>query len=464
MSKLTAFLTVLVFSSLINVSGPVLANSSIKEKIKHFDWDGLEVVWLEDNRFPTFDMAIYFADGALSDKRGEDGLTNAMFNLLPMGTRRFGRQEISDNLEFYGVSHGAYVTHEYSTYNVSGLLKDMNPTVKKICHLFEDAIYPKKEIAKEKKRFIDSRKNLANNHGQLINTAFRALSLKGTPYEKAVGGTIKSIRKVNQKNLKKKLDYFNKVVKKKIYITGPKEVLSLKKTILDDCNWKKTPGQFVRSVDVSSVKSPKPQIYLVTVPKANQAKISMGRYLPENLVDSRESELMALSSEFLGGGFTSMLMKELRVKRGLTYGAYAFAGGQKQYGRSGISTSTKADSVGELLKVTQEVIENIINSNYDKKDLEVVRGGLKGSHPFKFEKNSSFLSQLLFLDHIEEDYETIYQFPAKVSRIKSGDVEKKIHELYGVKTSTIVVVGEKSLAKALSKFGKIQVIPYKKFL
>ena len=55
---------------------------SIEDNIKKLSWNGIDVVYIEDNRFPTYDLTIYFADGALSDQKGQAGLSVHSFNLM----------------------------------------------------------------------------------------------------------------------------------------------------------------------------------------------------------------------------------------------------------------------------------------------------------------------------------------------------------------------------------------------
>ena len=91
--------------------------SANKDEIQILSWDGIEVFYLEDNRFPVYDLYLYFADGALGDDKKLGGRTQIMFDLLDSGTRRYNQAQINDHLDYYGVSHGAYVTHEYSLYS-----------------------------------------------------------------------------------------------------------------------------------------------------------------------------------------------------------------------------------------------------------------------------------------------------------------------------------------------------------
>ncbi len=432
-------------------------------KIETYDWNGIKVVYLEDNKLPLYDVLFYFSDGSLSDKHTK-GETEAMFDNLDLGTRRFSRNDIQDNLEFFGVNYSSFVTHEYSTFSFSGLVKDLIPTTKKICHLFADAAFPSSELNKEKKKYRNSLLNLVSSPGSLASRAFRELSLKNTPYFYPTEGKLNDIKKINSRGLKKKLDYFNTKVQKRIYLSGPKPILGIKSIISKECGWNVETSTVVRNEPLKqkSTLNDKPEFHLVTVPQSNQAQVLIGRHLhPEEF---ENQELMTLSSGFLGGGFTSKLMRAIRVKRGLTYGISSFAAGQKEYGRLGISSSTKNETVIEMLNVIKEEIEKIGAGNYQDFELERARGLLVGSYPFRFESKSAFLGQLVYLDHIGRSYDDFYNFQDNLKKIKPEQVSQSVLELFGWNKQVIVILGSPSLQKPLSKLGKVKVHSYKRFL
>jgi len=438
------------------------ASSDLKDRIHEMNWDGLDVVWLEEDGLPQYNLLFYFADGALSDSTSGLGQTSAMFNLLTAGTRRFSQRDISDNLEFFGVDFGARVTHEYSVFHVSGLVKDIIPTMKQICHLFKDATFPANELAKEKKRAEGSIRNMVNHHSALADLAFRELSMMGTPYNYPASGKLKDLKKITQKSLKAKLEYFNEKVKKKIYISGPKRALSVKNVINEECGFRGSEQNYVRQVDYKYTPNDKPQIILVTVPKANQAQVRIGNFLTKPEV--KNTELLTLSSGLLGGGFTSLLMRAVRFHQGLTYSINAFASGQRDYGRAGISTFTKNETVTELLKTIKDVIERVENKQVSQEEFELARGYIVGSYPFGFEENMAFLSQLLSYDHEGRPYEDIYIFPNQVEKLSLDEVSKNTSEIFDWKRQTIVVLGDKSLLPKLKQLGNVQVMSYEKFL
>ena len=444
-----------IFSTNIN------AGNNYRPNYKNFNWNNLEVVWLEENKFPTYNLIFYFADGALSDKSTEIGATQMAFDLLTSGTRRFNQKEINDNLEYYGSSYGASVTHEYATYNVSGLVKDIVPTVKQICHLFKDATYPKNEVRKSVKLRRNGIKNLINSHSAMADRAFRKVSMGGSPYEFPVGGNLKSLKKVTRKKLLGKIDYFKTKVKKRIYISGPKEALVIKDIITGECGFNVDTSSFVRTVK-EPIKSPEKKIVLVTVPKANQTQVRVGRIL--NQEEIKNTPLLMFTSKFLGGGFTSQLMKAIRVEAGLSYSVWAFASGQKEYGRSGISTFTKNETVPQLIQKIRSTLENVSLKKFTDKEFEDSRGFLIGSYPFSFEGSSRFLGQLIQLDHEGRDHEEFFKLPLKVKKIREQEVAAMTKSIFDWDKQSVVILGTKSLRKKLEKLGPVKIINYKDFL
>ena len=205
--------------------GLILSQSAaanyLDDNLRKLNWNGVEVVWIEDNQYPTYDVTVYFYDGALSDNSKRYGETELMLDQITAGTLRYTQKQIANHLEFFGASYGGSVTHEFSTYSISGLVKDIVPTVKKVCHIFTNATFPKKELAKTKRRIVTSLNNIVTSHSSLANRAFRKISLNGTPYANPVSGTLKSIKRIKQKHLLARLKHFNTKVKKRIYIKGP---------------------------------------------------------------------------------------------------------------------------------------------------------------------------------------------------------------------------------------------------
>lgn len=444
----------------------LLAANKVEESIKHLNWNGVDVVYLEDNRFPTYDLLVYFADGALRDEVGSRGLTQHAFSLVDSGTAKLSQQDIMDQFEFYGTGFSSEVTHEYTTLSMSGLSKDLNTSLTQACDLLREASYPSPILKQELDKERSELQSIVANPQALAERAFREISLGGTPYAYPVSGKLQDLASYTPEALRKRMDYFLDNVKKRLYITGPKSILGVESILKEHCKFKGDPKDVVRTVTYKKVQKNEPQIVFVPIPDANQVQVKIGRFL--NFDEIKDRKLDTLASEFLGGGFTSRLMREVRVKRGLTYTIGSYISSQKQYGRSGISTFTKNQTINKLIEVINKSVENILKEGISDQDLENARGGIVGAHPFKFENNRAFLSQLLYLDHIEKPYAELFDFNQAVMKFNSVDVARKIGEVYSMKKQTIFILGDKSieaeLKKLSPKFGKIKVLNFKNFI
>jgi zinc protease len=203
-------------------------------------------------------------------------------------------------------------------------------------------------------------------------------------------------------------------------------------------------------------------IYFVPV-EGNQAQIRIGNYLTTEQ-SKKDYTLNELASRYMGGGFTSVLVQELRVKRGLTYSAGAYASSQNTYGRAGISTFTKNKTIVETLNVIKEVIERE-SKNIPDQNFVYLRRFLKGSYLFGLESSTAFLKNLLFFDHIRRPYSDIYNFPNEVDNITKKQAQSKIKEIFGWDHQVKMVLGDKSLIKVLRKAGfKVKTLNYKGYL
>ena len=456
----------LIFLSfLLNTPSLLAGNSDYgRNRIKKMSWQGLDVVWLQDDRFPTYSIQVYFADGALGDGKNP-GLTQVTFDLLASGTNRFNQKEIADAFEYLGASFGTSITHEKTTFSASGMIRDFVPTMTKICHLFSNATYPIKELNNYKKRLRSHLEGLVNSHDSLSGRAFRQLSLSGTPLENPTGGKLKNIKNITPKKLAQTLAHFNHNVKKRIYLSGSKRVLSIKNVILKECGWN-SQAKFVRKTPrhKKSFTASAPNIHLVTVPHANQAKILIGRYLNKSEL-KEQTEMHSLLNNILASDYASLLMKELRVNRGWVYYVSSFSGGQRDYGRAVITTSTNNKNIIPLLKEIRSSLQTLSNGEFpSKKQFKIFQNSLAQKHPFLFQKESYYLSQLAHFDHLGKDYSELYLLPRRIRQYSLEEVSQLAKKVFSWEKQTIMILGPASLKKDLEKLGRVMVSNYKKYL
>lgn len=435
----------------------VFAKDSFLDSVKRMEWGDLEVVWIKDDNFPKFTASIYFQDGALADS--VSGLTQVTFDQLTSGTKTETQRELAEFFDFYGANLRHSVTHEYSVLSVQALTKDIKPVIGKVCELFSDAQYPSDELKSHLSRSKSHLKNLVTSHAALADRIFRRVSLNETIYAEPVEGTLKSFDKITPSLLKDRLASLNRT-KKVLYLAGPDDVKDMEKVIESKCKWSNEKKGLVQELKKPSDQS---AIYLVEVPNANQAQIRVGRYMTANEFEGKYDQFQFLSS-FLGGGFTSKLVQELRVKRGLTYSAGAYASMQRDYGRSGVITFSKNETTADAIAIIRDVFQDVTNKKFTPEEFIHQKNHQIGGYAFGFEATNAFLGQIMLYDHQKRDLSELANYPENIAKITPEVLAKSNMEAFPWEKLTIVVVGDKSLEKSLSRIRPVKVIKYEDYL
>ena len=449
--------TMKYFLATLLLSSQAFAKESFLDSVKRMEWGDLEVVWIKDANFPKFTASIYFQDGALGES--VSGVTQVAFDQLSAGTKTETQRELAEFFDFYGANLRHSVTHEYSVYSVQALTKDIKPVMGKVCEIFANAQYPQDELNSHISRSKSHLKNLVTSHAALADRIFRRVSLEGTVYSEPVEGTIKSFDKITPQLLKERLASLNKT-KKVLYLAGPADVKEIEDVINKKCQWKNE-----KKGAVSVLKKPAEQsaIYLVEVPNANQAQIRVGRYMTAEEFKGKYDQFQFMSS-FLGGGFTSKLVQELRVKRGLTYSAGAYVSMQRDYGRAGVVTFSKNETAAEAISLIRDVFTDVAAGKFEEKEFIHQKNHQIGGYAFGFEATNAFLGQIMLYDHQNRKLSELVNFPENIAKMTPNVLSESNLEAFPWERLSIVVVGDKSLEKSLSRIRPVKVIKYEDYL
>ncbi|TMB05761.1 MAG: insulinase family protein [Deltaproteobacteria bacterium] len=201
------------------------------------------------------------------------------------------------------------------------------------------------------------------------------------------------------------------------------------------------------------------RLLLVDKPDATQAQIRFGNvaikrsdpdYLPAQVANT-----------ILGGGFTSKLIEELRVKRSLTYAAWSmfaarFAGGDFRLG-----TFSKNPTTSETLELALAVEGDFRDRPPDPKALEKAKAYLRGQFPLRLETPDALAARLAEIEFYGLPVDELATFRRRVAAVTPADVERVARaHMPPPDRVAIVVVGQASQIRAPleAKYGAIETI------
>jgi zinc protease len=147
-------------------------------------------------------------------------------------------------------------------------------------------------------------------------------------------------------------------------------------------------------------------------------------------------------------GFSSRLMQELRVKRGLVYGVSTSLTTLRRSGVIYGSFATKNETAGDALNLVKAEFTRMRNEGPTKDEIAAAKAYLTGAWPLAFDSNATIASQLLSfrLDDLPPNYGD--QRNAEIEALTADNL-KRVAQTYmdPSKMFTIVLGQPKGLAK-----------------
>jgi len=148
------------------------------------------------------------------------------------------------------------------------------------------------------------------------------------------------------------------------------------------------------------------------------------------------------STIFGGGGFNSRLMDEVREKRGLTYGIYAFIG-LKDYSQiiSGRFNSAN-DRIADAIEVVKSEWTRFAQEGVTQEELDDAKLFLTGAYPLRFDGNGRIANILvgMQMDGLTADY--IATRNGKINAITLDQINAAIARVYLPDSLHFTVVGQ----------------------
>jgi predicted Zn-dependent peptidase len=189
-----------------------------------------------------------------------------------------------------------------------------------------------------------------------------------------------------------------------------------------------------------SVPRRQARLLLVDKPDATQTYI----YISQPGITRRHPDWVPvwLANTVFGDRFTSLLNEELRVNRGLTYGARCILDLQRLIGSITIATHVESHSAQETLELALHLLNRFRDHGLTAEQLESAKEYVKGTFPLENLETSEQLASLL------SDLELYGQRPAdvdglfeKIDRVSLVDANAVIRKYYRTDGLAFVLVG-----------------------
>ncbi|MFN8545099.1 MAG: pitrilysin family protein [Candidatus Binatia bacterium] len=421
--------------------------------------NGLKVVVAEYHELPLVELYLVVGAGAAQDPAGKEGLADLTAAALKRGAGTRSADEMARAIESLGGAIGAAAGTDGTTINAEFLSSDFAAGLELLRAVLREPTFARDEVRRVRDEQVAAITASLEDASHVAERCYAAFVYGTHPYGRPMEGRRATVARLGRGDVEDFYDRWYRPNNTVLVLVGdvqaPDAVARLRDVF---ATWR--PGK-----DAVPARAPVPsphtqrRLLVVDKPDATQAQIRFGN-LSLRRADP-DYVAATVGNAILGGGFTSQLIEELRVKRSLTYAAWSTYSARMTGGDFRLGTFTKSPTTVETLALALDVEGGFRSRAPEAAALRKIKTFLRGQFPLKLETPDALAARLaeiefqgLAADELETYRERVEALtPAEVQRVTAA-------RMPAPETVQIVVVGKAADIRAPleAKFGPATVV------
>ncbi|HEX4636887.1 MAG TPA: pitrilysin family protein [Rhizomicrobium sp.] len=433
-------LTLLATMPALCVFAPVPARAA---SIQNIDLGRAAQVWFaEDHTVPIISFNISLPAGSAYDPPGKAGLASFTGSMIDEGAGGLDSKAFHEALANRAISFSARAERDYLVISVS-TLKENAPEA---MHLLQLALtrprFDNEALTRVRAQIIQSLQQDQAEPPRIASRGFMREFFGGHAYAHPVDGEIGSISSITAQDLRNFAR--SHWVKNGLKVAAAGDITATALTKLLGDTFLPVSGALPPALpNVGRLGAPGVHVIPLPVP---QPTVAFG--LPG--VMRRDPDFIPgyVANYVLGGGgFSSRLMEEVRVKRGLTYG---ISTSLTAYNKAAVmqgTVATRAEAVRQTVQVVKDTLASFAANGPNQQELDDAKTYLTGSFPLAFASNSGTASQLGTFQRQNLDIGYVRQRNALIQAVTLADVKRVAKRLFDPTRLTVVIGGTPAEAR-----------------
>jgi len=405
--------------------------------------NNLTVAVVERKNVPLVTVQLLVKSGAETEGASKAGLANMTASLLTKGTNTRTATQIAEQMEFLGGSINSGAGWNNSIVSINVMADKLDQAMAIMADVVLNPKFDQKEIDLLKSQTLDGLAFNLTQPGFLANYVAAKYSFSEHP----AGGTPDSINSIVSDEIKS-FHQKNYVPQKAILIfTG--DITAEKANELAQkyfSNWKNAERGTVKTVGVGfgsgglMSKEIVKRILVLDLPNSGQAAVSYAKNLENSGRTSNGYYPASVLNSLLGGGYSSRLNQEIRIKRGLSYGAgssFAWRGTKSNFGTR---TQTKNESAAEVAELVIEELKKLSDGTIADTELNPRKLVLTGGFGRNLETTSGLTAAIADLYSFGLSTSELNSYMNSVNAVSDAQIQKFAGE--NLKGGDIIIVGD----------------------
>jgi zinc protease len=397
---------------------------------------GIEAWLVQDHSNPIIAAQLSFSAGNGYDPAGKEGMAAMVAALLDEGAGDLDSQAFQERLDDLSMSLAFAADEDNFTASLKTLTENRADAFGLLHLALHSPRFDQDAVERVRAQMQAALQQEEQEPQAVVAKSFAAQMFPGHPYGRSA--SLDSVKAVSDADLKAWAPS---------HLTRDRLVIGVVGDI--------TPAELGPLLDATLGDAPAasalPDIADTAPPAAGSLKI-IRRPIPQSVVSFGKAGIKRDDPDWYkayvmnyilgGGGFSSRLMTEVRVKRGLAYGVGTGLVPYRHAGAIEGEVATRNDKLAESLKVIKEQLRRMQTAEVSPAELSEAKTYLNGAFPLQMDSTASIAALLTIVqrEHLGIDY--FDRRPLLIGKVTAADVKQVAGRLLDPDALTILVLGD----------------------
>ncbi len=422
--------------------------------------NGLRVIVVPKHDIPLVASRLMFRTGAAADPRGKAGVAALTSTVLTQGTKTRTAEEIARGVEALGATLSAGALWDATSIDLSVMSSNLPKAMEYVADVARNATFAKSEFEREQAQTIDALSVDMGQPSSVANMVAARLIFGDSAYGNNLPGTPASVEKIRREDL---------VAFHRAHYRPDNAVLVLAGDVKAEAafalaekvfgNWATGVGRQASGTSRDTARTPeaRSRVIIVDMPEAGQSAVTIGR---TGIRRADPAYMQALvTNSVLGGGYSSRLNQEIRIKRGLSYGAGSSFAPRASVGPFTARTETKHESAAEVVGIITGELRRLSADDVPEAELTPRKAALVGEFAQSLETSSGIVDQVSALALHGLPLTEINRYISGVQNVTAAQLRQFASANLAGAPNVVIVGDAKQFEPALRKqFEEVEVI------
>lgn len=421
--------------------------------------NGLRVIVVERHETPLIAAQLLIKNGGEVDPPELAGLADMTANLLTKGTQTRDATQIAQQIESLGGSLDSGARWDASFANVGVMSSKIPQAMEILADVMRRPTFKSEEVERLRQQYLDNITLGLGDPGTIARFVAARVVFGDSPYGHPISGTTESLTRITAADIAKMHSRWYRPDNAILVIggdTNAKDALALATKYFGD--WQKPSVPLPTQSNANAGEAKAGRVVVIDKPDAGQAAV----YLARTGINRKDADYFkGIVSNSVLSGYSGRLNQEIRIKRGLSYGAGSVLDARRDVGPFVASAQTKNESGAIVADLLMGEIGRLSSAPPVAAELTPRKAVLIGGFSRNLETVNGLVAQVGSLALFGMSLDEINRYINNVQSITTADIQKFAGTRLDAKTSNLIIVGNAKsfLPELQKKYPNVEVIP-----